>query len=108
MDVIKLNVYNDDDEIVKTVEGRMIDLRFGTIRRLMELLKIEDVDDTKELLTKVYSAWEQLTRILSRVFPEMNEEDWDGVKLSELMPLLVLILKTSFVYLMRIPTDSKN
>ena len=46
--------------------------------------------------------------ILSKVFPDMTEGDWENVKLSELMPLLVGILKGSFVEILAIPTDQKN
>jgi hypothetical protein len=38
----------------------------------------------------------------------MDEEDWDGVKLSELLPVVVAILKGSFAHILSIPTDSKN
>lgn len=105
---LTLNVYDDEDNIVRTEEARFIDLRFGTIRSLMQLLKVEDVTDTAQLLKTVYSAWEQVTGIMSKVFPAMTEEDWENVKLSELLPLLIVILKSSFVKILEIPTDSKN
>lgn len=105
---LSLNVYDDEDNIVRTEEARFIDLRFGTIRSLMELLKVEDVKDTAQLLKTVYSAWEQVTGIMTKVFPAMTVEDWENVKLSELLPLLIVILKSSFVKILEIPTDSKN
>lgn len=108
MDTLKLNVYDDEDKVVKTVEANAVDLRYGTIRSLMELLNIENIEDTSELLKKVYSAWNQITRILNRVFPDMDEKDWDNVKLSELMPLLVFILKSAFTQMLAIPNDPKN
>lgn len=105
---LKICVYDDEDNITKTVEAEVIDLRFGTIRKLMELLNVEDINDTAELLRKVYAAWGQVTKVLTKVFPEMEENDWDNIKLSELMPVLVVILKTSFVQMLNIPNDSKN
>lgn len=108
MENLKLNVYNDNDEVIKTAEAKFIDLRFGTIRSLMELLNVEDINDTSELLKKIYSAWNEVIKILSRVFPEMEEGDWDNIKLSELIPMLVVILKSSFVQMLAIPADSKN
>lgn len=108
MENLKLNVYNDNDEVVKTAQAKVIDLRFGTVRSLMELLNVEDINDTSELLKKLYSAWNEVIKILSRVFPEMEEGDWDNIKLSELIPLLVIILKSSFVQMLAIPNDSKN
>lgn len=108
MEKLELNVYDENDNIVKTSEAQVIDLRFGTIRSLMELLKVDDINDTAQLLRTVYGAWTQITGILSRVFPDMEEQDWDNIKLSELMPLLVIILKSSFAQILTIPTDSKN
>ena len=108
MEKLILNVYDDNDEIVKTSEAKPVDLRFGTIRKLMKLLNVEDINDTGELLKVVYSVWSQLTIILGKIFPDMEEDDWDNIKLSELMPVLVIILKSSFVQILSIPTDSKN
>lgn len=106
MGTMILNVYNEQDEITKTCEAKTIDLRFGTIRSLMELLKVENVTDTSELLKTIYGAWEQITRILSGVFPDMEEEDWENVKLSELLPIVVEILKSSFAQILTIPKDN--
>lgn len=105
---LTLNIYDENDNVKRTEEAKFVDLRFGTIRSLMQLLKVEDINDTAQLLKTVYSAWEQVTGILSRVFPNVTEEDWENVKLSELMPLLIVILKSSFVKILEIPTDSKN
>lgn len=105
---LTLNIYDENDNIIRTEEARTIDLRFGTIRSLMELLNVEEIDNTAQLLKTVYGAWGQVTGILSKVFPGMTEEDWENVKLSELMPLLVVILKSSFVQLLEIPQESKN
>ena len=105
---LTLNIYDENDNVKRTEEAKFVYLRFGTIRSLMQLLKVEDINDTAQLLKTVYSAWEQVTGILSRVFPNVTEEDWENVKLSELMPLLIVILKSSFVKILEIPTDSKN
>ena len=108
MDKLILNVYDEKDNIVKTSEAKLIDLRFGTIRNLMELLNVDDIDDTSQLLKTVYGAWAQITNILSRVFPDLVEEDWENIKLSELLPILMVILKSAFVQILSIPNDSKN
>lgn len=105
---MELNVYGKNNEIVKTCEAKEIDLKFGTIRSLMKLLKIDDMNNTGELLKVVYDAWEQLVDILQEVFPDMEEEDWDNVKLNELMPTILAILKSSFTQILTIPTDPKN
>lgn len=105
---IKLNVYDESDNIIKTVEAQFVELRFGTIRGLMELLNVENIDDTGELLKTVYQAWDKLTSIMNKMFPDLNEDDWDNLKLSEVVPVLLQILRTSFVQILSIPTESKN
>lgn len=107
-ETIKLNVYDENDNIIKTVEAQFVELRFGTIRGLMELLNVENIDDTGELLKTVYQAWDKLTSIMNKMFPDLNEDDWDNLKLSEVVPVLLQILRTSFVQILSIPTESKN
>lgn len=108
MDELKLNVYDENDEIIKTVKAQIVELRFGTVRSLMELLKVDSIDDTGELLKTVYTAWDRITKILQKVFPDMEESDWENIKLTELIPVIILILKNSFMQILTIPTDSKN
>lgn len=105
---LKLNVYDDENKVVKTVTAEMVELKFGSIRRLMKLLNIDDINDTAQLLKVIYGAWDQLTKILNSCFPEMTDDDWDNVKVSELVIVLVAILKYSFTQMLSIPTDSKN
>lgn len=105
MEAIKLNVYDASGKVTKTVEARMIDLEFGTIRSLMELLRVDSLDDTMQLMQTIYSAWDELTGILDQCFPEMNYSDWDHVKLKELVPLVIDILKFSFSEILTIPKE---
>lgn len=103
-----INVYDENDKVVKTSEAKMIDLKFGPIRSLMKLLDIDDIEDTATLLKTVYGAWEQLTGILSKCFPDMEDEDWDNVKINELLPTIIAIIRMSFNEMLSIPSDSKN
>lgn len=108
MNNLKLNVYAEEGFVIKTFEANPIDLEFGTIRSLMELLNIENIEDTTTLLKSIYGAWSDLKVILKRCFPEMEYEDWEHVKLKELLPLVVDILKYSFAEILTIPKDPKN
>ena len=103
-----LNVYDRSGNVVKTCEAGTAELEFGTIRSIMELLNIESVQDTSELLKTVYNAWDDLTMILNRCFPDMEYEDWEHVRLKELIPLTVEILRYSFSEILTIPGDEKN
>lgn len=103
-----LNVYDDDDNIIKTCQANYVEVRFGTVRKIMELLKVDNLSETGELLKTVYDSWGELTKILSKAFPEMEEKDWDNVKLTELIPILLTILKNSFVKISTIPTEKNS
>lgn len=102
---MKLNVYDSKGDIVKTVEGENVDIKFGHIRSIMQLLNVDNIDNTFDLLNSVYSAWEKLTDVLSECFPEMEEEDWENVKMKELIPELLQIIKDSFAEMLTIPKE---
>ena len=104
---LEITVYDDNDQVIKTCNANTVDLRFGQISAIMELLEIENVTDSVELLRTVNKAWKELTKILTKIFPEMEDDDWSNVKISELLPVVVLILKSSFAEMMKIP-KSKN
>ena len=108
MNMIKINVYDKNGEISRTCVAKTVDLQFGTIRRLMEVLNLEDITNTGELLKTVYGAWEKVTEVLSEAFPDIKQEEWDQVKLKELIPAIVSILKYSFSEILTIPKDPKN
>lgn len=108
MEEVILNIYDDENKVVKTVKAELVELKFGSIRSLMKLLNIEDINDTAQLLKTVYGAWEQLTKVLNGCFPDMTDEDWDNVKVSELIPTIMSIFKYSFSQMLTIPQDSKN
>lgn len=108
MKKLTINVYDDENNVIKTSEAQMVRIKFGTIRSLMKLLNIDNVEDTSELLQLIYSAWDELTKILSRIFPDMEEDDWENVELNELVPIVVEVLKFSFTQILTIPNDPKN
>jgi hypothetical protein len=108
MNELKINVYDDENNVIKTSEAKLVDLKFGVIRKLMKLLNVDNIDNTVELLKTVYGAWEQITNILNNCFPDMTDDDWDNVKASELLPVFVMILKYSFTQMLTIPTDKEK
>lgn len=103
---ITINVYESDMKTVKkTLNASEFDLSFGTIRKLMKLLKIENAADSFELLKIIDEAWEEITEILDTVFIEATENDWNHVKVKELLPALVVIAKYSLTTALKIPTE---
>lgn len=104
-----LKIYDESGKnIVKSCESTVYDLMFGTVMKLMELLKIEDMNNQMEMLKTVYEAWDEIKIVLSAVFPEATDEDWKHVKVKELLPIIIDIAKYSVTEMFVIPTDPKN
>lgn len=104
-----LKIYDESGKtIIKSYESTTYDLMFGTVMNLMELLKVEEIDNQMEMLKTIYKAWDEIKNVLSEVFPEVTEDDWKHVKVKELLPIIVEIAKFSVTQMFTIPTDSKN
>lgn len=105
MDMV-LKIYDEKGkEVVREVAASTFDIMFGTIQELMELLDIENTENNLEILGKVTGAWKELTGLLDTVFPGVSREEWKRVKVKELLPLLLGIVKFSFEEMLSVPTD---
>lgn len=106
---LTLNIYDEKGkEVVKTAKSNTFDLMFGTIVKLMDLLKIENVENNLEILKMIYGAWNEIKEVLSTVFPDVSEDDWKRVKVKELIPIIIEIGKFAITEALNIPSDSKN
>lgn len=108
MENLSINVYDKDDNIVKTCTAKATSLKFGVVRSLMNVLKVDENISTADILTQIMELWDDITEILSKCFPDMTDEDWDNVKVDELIPVLLNTLKISFAKMLTIPSDGKN
>ncbi len=102
---MEINVYDAGGRVTKTAKAELIDIKFGTIRSLMKLLKVEQINDFDEVFETVYEAWDQLTEVLGQIFPDMEYEDWDNVPIRELFPVVIQIMKFSFAEIMKVPHE---
>lgn len=105
---LTLKIYDENNEVKREVKAEFVDIKTGTIRRMMRLLKIDDVDNTAELFKLVSQVWDELVKVLDQIFPGVTEEEWDYVSLSDLMPIVINVLKASFTQMAKIPSNSKN
>lgn len=104
---LTLNVY-DGKEIVKTVKSTTYDLELGTVIKLMKLLKIEDAENEFEILKTITSVFDEIIEVLSNVFPDMENDDWNHVKLKEIVPIIIGIAKFSVTETLKIPSKNKK
>lgn len=105
MEILTINVYDDKDNVVKTAEAQFAEIKFGAVRSVMKLLKVDKIETNIELMEAIADAWEQLVKVLAQIFPDLTEGDFDNVKLSELVPVVVSILRKSFAKLVEIPKE---
>ena len=108
MNDLILNVYDKDDNVTKTCSAQFVELKYGAIRSFMRLLNVDNIDNNLDLMKAIYDAWEKLTEVLGQCFPDMEEGDWDNIHMSELVPVVVAILKESFGKLMQIPKEKNS
>lgn len=100
---LKIKVYDDNDQVVKECKAQTVDIRFGQVSAIMELMEVESITDSAQLLRTVNRAWKELTKILGKIFPDMTDDDWNNVSIKELLPVVVGILKSSFAEMISIP-----
>lgn len=106
--IFEIKVYDNEDNVIKTSTAVDCDLKFGAIRKIMALLEIEDINDIAALLKTLYGAWDQVIKVLSACFPDMTDDDWDNVKVNELIPVTVALVKAMVAKMLTIPSESKN
>lgn len=106
MDNITLHIYDKTGKnLIKMYEAQPFELPFGTVRKLMAIVKIEDMNDQAELLRTVAQAWDEIISVLCTVFPECSEEEWDTVKTKEVLRVVVQIAKAAISDIFIIPTE---
>ena len=108
MENLTINIYDEKGKVKKTSEAKLVDIEFGTVRKLMAILKIDSMENTFDILAAVNDAWEDIKMILSKVFPDLTDEELDSVKLKELLPVILQVIKYSFAEIVNIPSNEKN
>jgi hypothetical protein len=105
---LTLQVKDKKGEVIKVVEANTFDIYFGTIDSLMQLLDINEDTSSFDLLKKISTAWGEVTSLLGEIFPDMTDEDWKFVRINDLVPIVLQVVKYTFLEIMTIPSDSKN
>lgn len=106
MENITLHIYDKTGKnLIKMYEAQPFELPFGTVRKLMAIVKIEDMDNQAELLKTVAEAWDEIMDVLNTVFPDCTEEEWDSVKAKEVLNVVIQIAKAAISDVFIIPTE---
>ncbi len=87
---MKLNIYKNQNEIVKTYETGAYDLMYGTVEDLFEVMdEVGDTSSEMEIFKAVQKHRQKLNYLLKDVFPEITDEELRHIKLKELVPFFI-------------------
>ena len=105
MENITLKITDKKGNLIKLYEAKPYELEFGTIRTLMRILKIEDMENQGELLKTLAGAWDEVINVLNEFFPDCTEEEWDKVKVKEVLRVIIEVSKYAISEAFVIPTE---
>lgn len=95
---LKLNIYNSSNknEIDKVYVAETYDIMFGTIEDLMNVIDLNKLDDNMEIAKAVFKAFDLLKPFLKDIFQGVTDDELRRVKIKELIPVFVDVIKFSF------------
>lgn len=95
MSEIILNIYSAENkqEIEKSYTVNSVDLLFGTVEDLLNVIDLDKVNDDKEVAIMIVKAWGQLKPFLKDVFPGLTDEEIKRIKINDIIPVFSDIFK---------------
>lgn len=97
---LTLNIYSKErnaetgkKEIAKTYTTDEYDLMYGTVEDILVLFDNVNVNDTTQVMTVIRKFMNQLNPLLKDVFYGLTDEEMKNIKVKELVPVIVNIIK---------------
>ena len=88
---LKLNIY-DGKSIEKTYVAEEIDIMFGTVEDLLDVIDFDNLSDEKEVVKVVIKTLNNLKPFLKQIFDGLTDDEIKRTKVKELVPLFVDIV----------------
>ena len=88
---LRLNIYNGKT-IEKTYVAEEIDIMFGTVEDLLDVIDFDNLSDEKEVVKVVIKTLNNLKPFLKQIFDGLTDEEIKRTKVKELVPLFVDIV----------------
>lgn len=102
---MKLNIYKNQNEVLKTYEIDAYDLMYGTVEDIFEVLdELDNKSSDMDILNAVKKHRKKINILLKDVFPELTDEELKWIKLKELVPFFIEL----FVYVKDSFASEKN
>ena len=89
---LRLNIYNGKT-IEKTYVAEEIDIMFGTVEDLLDVIDFDNLSDEKEVVKVVIKTLNNLKPFLKQIFDGLTDDEIKRTKVKELVPLFVDIVK---------------
>ena len=88
---LRLNIYNGKT-IEKTYVADEIDIMFGTVEDLLDVIDFDNLNDEKEVVKVVIKTLNNLKPFLKQIFDGLTDDEIKHTKVKELVPLFVDIV----------------
>ena len=90
---ITLNIYdkNDKTKVEKTLEAEGYELMLGTVEDFMDIIDIDKLGDEKEVAKMAFKGYKQLKPLIMDIFPELQDDEYKRIKVSDLVRLIIQI-----------------
>lgn len=114
--MIKLNIRNKKNKIVKTYEAQEVNLKMGTVEDIVEVLSIDkaiNANDTavnlyEVISTVVMNSYAMCKPILQDVFPELTSDELRNVNFKDVINVIIDIIKYSIGDINAVFGNTKN
>lgn len=92
----------------KTYTAESIDISFGTMEDIINVLDFDNLSDTKQIGVAVLKASKQIKPFLKELFPEVTDEELRTVKTSNIIGIFKRIYKYATEELGNLNEKTKN
>lgn len=118
---LKLNIYNELDETVKTYKRNSYNLRMRQLKDIITTLELDklakcftskDANSNTEMIEviskMVTSSWDKVQNLMLDVFPDMTEEEYLDTAVNEVVQVIINIGKYAFTTIGLAGKSQKN
>ena len=92
-----LNIYNENNTVIeKQYKAEEVNILFGTIEDLIDLIDENNLQDNMELAKVLVKSMKKLKPVLKQVFVGVTDEELRLTRTNELVPLFMQIIKYMF------------
>lgn len=104
-----LNIYDPQTKLIsKQYTAETVDIMFGTIEDLIEVLDIDKLNDNMEWAKFIALSLKKLKPLLKEIFTGVTDEELKNTKVKELVPLFINIFKYMVKEFNFLGDNSKN